>query len=116
MKTATKTIRPLEDRILVRRVDAEEKSKGGVFIPDTAQKTPLEGIVIEVGPGREDAVGKLWKPGVKCGDRVCFGHYTGHEVILDGEPHLIMRAGDVMGVVEEDDENSNRRAMPSSQR
>jgi chaperonin GroES len=95
---ATK-IRPLQDRIIVKRVAEEEKTKGGIYIPDTAKEKPIEGEVIAVGPGKlED--GKRIEPGVKSGDRVLFGKYAGTEVKLDGEEHLILREDDILGVLE----------------
>ena len=92
--------RPLHDRILVRRVDAEEKSKGGIIIPDTAKEKPQEGEVIAVGPGARDEAGKLVPPDVKVGDRILFGKWSGTEIKIDGEELLIMKESDVMGVVE----------------
>jgi chaperonin GroES len=92
-------VRPLNDRILVKRVASEEKTKGGIIIPDTAKEKPLEGKVVAVGPGfvRED--GSRREPLLKAGDRVLFGRYDGTEVKIDGEEHLILREGDVLGVV-----------------
>ena len=95
---ATK-IRPLHDRVIVKRIDEEEKTKGGIIIPDTAKEKPQEGKVVAVGPGKfED--GKLIPPGVKAGDKILFGKYSGTEIKLDGEEHLIMREDDILGVVE----------------
>ena len=91
--------RPLQDRVLIRRVDAETKSAGGIFIPDTAQEKPMEGEVIAVGPGGSDENGKLTPMGVKAGDRVLFGKWSGTEVKLDGEDLLIMKESDIMGVI-----------------
>jgi chaperonin GroES len=91
--------RPLHDRVVVKRVDAEEKSKGGIIIPDTAQEKPQEGQVIAVGPGGRDENGKLIPMGVKAGDRVLFGKWSGTEVKLDGDELLIMKESDIMGVV-----------------
>jgi chaperonin GroES len=93
-------IRPLGDRLLVKRVKEEEKSKGGIIIPDTAKEKPQEGKVVAVGKGKMTEAGKLVSPEVKAGDTVLFGKYSGSEVTLDGEEHLIMREDDVMGVVE----------------
>jgi len=93
--------RPLHDRVVVRRIDAEEKSKGGIIIPDTAKEKPSEGEVIAVGPGGRDEAGKIIKPDVKAGDRVLFGKWSGTEVKLDGEELLIMKESDIMGVLEE---------------
>jgi chaperonin GroES len=92
-------IRPLQDRVIVKRVAEEEKTKGGIFIPDTAKEKPIEGEVIAAGPGkRED--GKLVDLDVKVGDRVLFGKYAGTEVKLDGNEHLILREDDILGVIE----------------
>jgi chaperonin GroES len=91
--------RPLHDRVVVKRVDAEEKSKGGIIIPDTAKEKPQEGEVIAVGPGGRDEYGKLIPMGVKSGDRVLFGKWSGTEVKLDGDELLIMKESDIMGVV-----------------
>jgi chaperonin GroES len=91
--------RPLHDRVVVKRIDAEEKSKGGIIIPDTAQEKPSQGEVIAVGPGGRDEAGKIIKPEVKAGDRVLFGKWPGTEVKLDGEDLLIMKESDIMGVI-----------------
>ena len=91
--------RPLHDRVVVKRVDAEEKSKGGIIIPDTAKEKPQEGQVVAVGPGGRDENGKLIPMGVKAGDRVLFGKWSGTEVVLDGEDLLIMKESDIMGVL-----------------
>ena len=91
--------RPLHDRVVVRRIDAENKTKGGIIIPDTAKEKPSEGEVIAVGPGGRDEAGKLTPMGVKAGDRVLFGKWSGTEVKLDGEELLIMKESDIMGVV-----------------
>jgi chaperonin GroES len=91
--------RPLHDRIVVRRISATEKTKGGIIIPDTAQEKPQEGEVVAVGPGGRDDAGKLIKPDVKTGDRVLFGKWSGTEVKLDGEDLLIMKESDIMGVI-----------------
>jgi chaperonin GroES len=91
--------RPLHDRVVVKRVDAEEKSKGGIIIPDTAKEKPQEGQVVAVGPGGRDENGKLIPMGVKAGDRVLFGKWSGTEVKLDGDELLIMKESDIMGVV-----------------
>ena len=92
--------RPLHDRVVVRRIDAEEKSKGGIIIPDTAKEKPQEGEVIAVGPGARDESGKVQPLDVKAGDRVLFGKWSGTEVRIDGEDLLIMKESDIMGVVE----------------
>jgi chaperonin GroES len=91
--------RPLHDRVVVKRVDAEEKSKGGIIIPDTAQEKPSQGEVIAVGPGGRDESGNIIKPDVKAGDRVLFGKWSGTEVKLEGEDLLIMKESDIMGVI-----------------
>jgi len=93
--------RPLHDRVVVRRIGAEEKTKGGIIIPDTAQEKPQEGEVIAVGPGGRDESGKLIPIDVKPGSRVLFGKWSGTEVKLDGEELLIMKESDVMGVIDE---------------
>ena len=92
--------RPLHDRVVVRRIDAEEKSKGGIIIPDTAKEKPQEGEIIAVGPGARDESGKLQALDVKAGDRVLFGKWSGTEVRIDGEDLLIMKESDIMGIVE----------------
>ncbi len=92
--------RPLHDRVVVRRITAEEKTKGGIIIPDTAQEKPQEGEVIAVGPGARDESGKLIPIDVKAGNRVLFGKWSGTEVKLDGEELLIMKESDIMGVIE----------------
>jgi len=91
--------RPLHDRVVVKRIDAEEKSKGGIIIPDTAKEKPQEGEVVAVGPGGRDENGKLIAIDVKAGDRVLFGKWSGTEVKLDGEELLIMKESDIMGVI-----------------
>jgi chaperonin GroES len=91
--------RPLHDRVVVKRIEADEKSKGGIIIPDTAKEKPSQGEVIAVGPGGRDDSGKLIKPEVKSGDRVLFGKWSGTEVKLDGEELLIMKESDIMGVL-----------------
>jgi chaperonin GroES len=92
--------RPLHDRVVIRRIEGEEKTKGGVIIPDTAKEKPQEGEVIAVGPGARDESGKLVPLDVKAGDRVLFGKWSGTEVKIDGEELLIMKESDVMGVIE----------------
>ena len=91
--------RPLHDRVVVRRITALEKTKGGIIIPDSAQEKPSEGEVIAVGPGGRDENGKLTPIGVKSGDRVLFGKWSGTEVKLDGEDLVIMKENDIMGVI-----------------
>jgi chaperonin GroES len=93
--------RPLHDRVVVRRIEAEEKTAGGIIIPDTAKEKPQEGEVVAVGPGARDEQGKLITPDVKVGDRVLFGKWSGTEVKLDGEDLLIMKESDIMGVIEQ---------------
>src|SRR5437763_6147992 len=92
--------RPLHDRVVVKRVDSEEKTKGGIIIPDTAKEKPQEGEVIAVGPGARDENGKVVPLDVKKGDRILFGKWSGTEVKIDGEDLLIMKESDIMGVVE----------------
>ena len=92
--------RPLGDRVLVRRIEEEEKTKGGIIIPDTAKEKPQEGEVIGVGPGARDDNGKIQPLDVKVGDRILFGKWSGTEVKLDGEDLLIMKESDIMGVLE----------------
>jgi|SRR5215831_7977398 chaperonin GroES len=91
--------RPLHDRVVVRRITAQEKTKGGIIIPDTAQEKPQEGEIIAVGPGGRDDNGKLIPIDVKPGSRVLFGKWSGTEVKLDGEELLIMKESDIMGVI-----------------
>ncbi len=91
--------RPLHDRVVVRRLNAEEKTAGGIIIPDTAKEKPMEGEVIAVGPGLHDDSGKLVPLDVKAGDRVLFGKWSGTEVKIDGEELLIMKESDIMGVI-----------------
>ncbi len=93
-------IRPLHDRIIVKRVEEEEKTKGGIIIPDTAKEKPMEGKVIAVGKGKILEDGKLQALDVKAGDRILFGKYSGTEIKIDGEEHLIMREDDILGVIE----------------
>jgi chaperonin GroES len=94
------TFRPLHDRVVVRRIDGEEKTKGGIIIPDTAKEKPSEGLIIAVGPGARDESGKIVPPDVKAGDRILFGKWSGTEVKLDGDELLIMKETDIMGVIE----------------
>ena len=91
--------RPLHDRVVVRRIEAEEKTKGGSIIPDTAKEKPQEGEIVAVGPGARDESGKIVALDVKAGDRVLFGKWSGTEVRLDGQDLLIMKESDIMGVV-----------------
>ena len=92
--------RPLHDRVVVRRIDSEEKTKGGIIIPDTAKEKPQEGEIIAVGPGARDESGKINALDVKAGDRVLFGKWSGTEVKIDGQDLLIMKESDIMGIVE----------------
>ena len=92
---------PLHDRVVVRRIEAEEKSAGGIIIPDTAKEKPSQGEVIAVGPGGRDETGKLIPIDVKEGDRVLFGKWSGTEVKIDGEELLIMKESDIMGIIDE---------------
>ncbi|NGP17372.1 MULTISPECIES: co-chaperone GroES [Devosia] len=92
--------RPLHDRVVVRRVDSEEKTKGGIIIPDTAKEKPSEGVIVSVGPGARDEQGKINALDVKAGDRVLFGKWSGTEVKLNGEDLIIMKESDIMGIVE----------------
>ncbi len=93
-------IRPLQDRVIVKRIEEEEKSKGGIIIPDTAKEKPQEGKVIAVGKGKVNDDGKLIPLDVKVNDRILFGKYSGTEINIDGEEHLIMREEDILGVIE----------------
>ena len=93
-------VRPLQDRILVRRVAEEEKTKGGIIIPDSAKEKPAEGEVIAVGSGKVDEKGKVRPLAVKKGDRILFGKYSGNEIKIDNVDHLILREDDVLGVLE----------------
>jgi chaperonin GroES len=95
----TTTVHPLHDHVLVKRVDAESKTPGGLIIPDNAKEKPVEAIVIAVGPGARDDHGKRVEPSVKRGDRVLFGKYTGTEVRLDGVDHVILREDDLLAVL-----------------
>jgi len=92
-------IRPLHDRVLVKRLEGEEKTKGGIIIPDSAKEKPQEGEVVAVGPGARDESGKLVPLDVKAGDRILFGKWSGTEVKIDGQELLIMKESDIMGVV-----------------
>ena len=93
-------IRPLQDRVLVKRLEEEEMTKGGIIIPDTAKEKPAEGEVIAVGPGAVQKDGKVREPEVKKGDRVLFGKYSGTDVKLEGVDHLIMREDDILAVID----------------
>ena len=93
--------RPLHDRVVVRRIEAEEKTAGGIIIPDTAKEKPQEGEIVAVGPGARDESGKMAALDVKAGDRVLFGKWSGTEVRVDGQDLLIMKESDIMGVIEQ---------------
>jgi chaperonin GroES len=98
--TRPSTVRPLHDRVIVKRIAEEETSKGGIIIPDSAKEKPLEGQVVAVGPGRRDDNGKIGPLGVAKGDRILFGKYSGTDVEIDGEEHLILQENDILGVIE----------------
>jgi len=100
--------RPLHDRVLVRRVEEEQKTSGGIIIPDTAKEKPMQGEVLAVGPGGRDEKGHLTPMGVKVGDRILFGKWSGTEVKMDGEELVIMKESDIMGVIE--DAGAKRKA------
>jgi chaperonin GroES len=93
-------IRPLQDRVIVRRLEEEEKTKGGIIIPDTAKEKPQEGKVIAVGKGKVTEEGKVIPLDVKVGDKILFGKYSGSEIKIGGEEHLIMREEDILGIIE----------------
>jgi chaperonin GroES len=93
-------IRPLQDRIIVKRLDGEEKTKGGIIIPDSAKEKPLEGEVVAVGKGKILDDGKVREPEVKAGDRILFGKYSGTEIKIEGIDHLILREDDILGIIE----------------
>jgi chaperonin GroES len=93
-------IKPLQDRVIVKRIEGEEVTKGGIIIPDTAKEKPQEGKVVAVGPGKVTDEGKKIVLDVKEGDRVLFGKYAGTEIKIDGEEHLIMREDDILGIIE----------------
>jgi len=93
-------IRPLQDRVILKRIEEEEKTKGGIIIPDTAKEKPQEGRVVAVGKGKVNEDGKITPLDVKVNDRVLFGKYSGSEISIDGEEHLIMREEDILGVIE----------------
>jgi chaperonin GroES len=96
---AAMSFRPLHDRVVVRRIESEEKSTGGIIIPDNAKEKPSEGVVESVGPGARDDNGQVILPDVKAGDRILFGKWSGTEVKLDGNELLIMKEADIMGVI-----------------
>ncbi len=92
-------IKPLQDRIIIKRMEGEEKTKGGIIIPDSAKEKPMEGKVIAVGPGKLNEKGTRVAPEVKAGDLILFGKYAGTEIKIDGEEHLILREDDIMGII-----------------
>ena len=92
-------IKPLSDRVIVKRIEEEDKTAGGIIIPDTAKEKPQEGRIVAVGPGKRDDTGKRMLPEVKEGDRVLFGKYAGSEVKIDGEAHIVMREDDILGIL-----------------
>jgi chaperonin GroES len=102
--------KPMHDRVLVRRIEQEEMTSGGIIIPDTAKEKPMEGQVIAVGPGGRDETGKLIPIDVKIGDRVLFGKWSGTEVKIDGEELLIMKESDIMGVIEDTAVSARKKA------
>jgi chaperonin GroES len=102
--------RPLHDRVVIRRIEGDEKTKGGIIIPDTAKEKPQEGEVVGVGPGARDESGKLIPLDVKAGDRVLFGKWSGTEVKIDGDDLLIMKESDVMGVIDGATANKKKAA------
>jgi chaperonin GroES len=104
------TFRPLHDRVAIRRLQGEERSKGGIIIPDTAKEKPQEGEVIAVGPGGRDESGKLIPVDLKAGDLVLFGKWSGTEVKIDGEDVLIMKESDVMGIITRSDAGGTKSA------
>jgi chaperonin GroES len=95
-----KGFRPLHDRVLIRRIEAEERTPGGIIIPDTAKEKPVEGEVLAVGAGARDETGRVMPLDVKAGDRVLFGKWSGTEVIIDGEERVIMKESDILGIIE----------------
>jgi chaperonin GroES len=98
--TRPSTVRPLQDRVIVKRIAEEETSKGGIIMPDSAKEKPLEGQIVAVGPGRREDNGKINPPDVAKGDRILFGKYAGTDVEIDGEEHLILQENDILGVIE----------------
>ena len=94
-------VRPLQDRILVRRSESEEKTQGGLYIPNSAKEKPAQGVVVAIGPGRQDEKGEPIPMQIKVGDILMFGKYSGTEIKIDGEDHLILREEDVLGIVEQ---------------
>lgn len=104
------SFRPLHDRVLVRRIEEEEKTAGGIIIPDTAKEKPMEGEILAVGPGARNEQGELTPLDVKTGDRILFGKWSGTEVTMDGEELIIMKESDVMGIIEDTKSKSKKKA------
>ncbi len=102
--------RPLHDRVVVRRLDAEEKTAGGIIIPDTAKEKPMEGEIVAAGPGARNEKGEVVALDVKAGDRILFGKWSGTEVKIDGEELLIMKESDIMGVIEQSGASKRKAA------
>ncbi len=102
--------RPLHDRVVVRRIEEDEKTSGGIIIPDTAKEKPMQGEVLAVGPGERNEKGQITPLDVKAGDRILFGKYSGTEVKMDGDDLLIMKESDIMGVLEERKAKKGRKA------
>jgi chaperonin GroES len=105
-----KGFRPLHDRVLIRRVEAEEKTPGGIIIPDTAKEKPVEGEILAVGPGARDETGRVAPLDVKVGDRVLIGKWSGTEVLIDGEERVILKESDILGVMERKTRTSAKAA------
>jgi chaperonin GroES len=101
MEVTQMKFRPLQDRILVERVESEEKTSGGIILPDSAKEKPQQGKVVSVGPGKRDETGKLIPPEIKAGDRILFGKYTGTEIKIDAIEYIIMREEEVFGLIED---------------
>ena len=104
------SFRPLRDRVLVKRVEAEERTRGGIIIPDTAKEKPIEGEVLAVGPGVRDESGALLPLEVKPGDRVLFAKWSGTDVLIDGEERVILKESDILGVIKDDTQSAARAA------
>ena len=102
--------RPLHDRVLVRRVDADERTRGGIIIPDTAKEKPMEGEILAVGPGARDEKGQIHPPDVRPGDRILFGKWSGTEVNLEGDDLLIVKESDILGVLDRSEEAGKKAA------
>jgi chaperonin GroES len=110
MEKAMTNFRPLHDRVMVRRVEAQERTPGGLIIPDTAKEKPVEAEIVAVGPGRRGANGEVHPLDVKAGDRVIFAKWSGTEVILDGEDRLILKEADILGVLDEEGRRIRNKA------